>query len=358
MSYPTRRGSLSVVLVGIASLACATLSAQESAPAAEFVTQFERVTYRQLFRGLGQDTTVIDKLALGDFAGAVAELSATAEGRQPVNIALIRLQHACARIVQSSATTNPAQLDKLRSTLQEARAARIIAVIDAQNEYLQKAQAGCRNARFELRLIESRLRQAAESGDAASATELARFTNDAARREAMLLAAADKNYAPAQHALAQSRVVGVQRGLSTENVASIRLLLKQAGQSLPLAKLDFANCVASGCDGHPADIPTAAVFGIDAARDGESAAYVAMMRMPWRTRLKPEELIAWQYFGDRLNEAGCMGEAYVGAAVNFAQTLTQLETGVRPDVLSAGKQLAERYWTDYAARAKREQLCS
>ncbi len=341
----------------MAALASTSVHAQEQPAAPEFVSHLERVAHRQLLRGLRVESQVIEALGNGDFAVAVDRLSAGAAQSQPFNIALIRLQRDCARLVQSPTTLDPARLDKLRTDLMEPRASRVIAIIDAQNEYTKKAQASCRNARFDLRQIDTRLRQAADMGDAVSATELARYTNDPARREALLVAAAASNYAPAQHALAQSRVVGVQRGLSTENVASIRILLKQAGQTLPMAKLDFANCVAVGCDGHPADAPTAAVFGVDAARDGESAAYPAIMRMPWRARLKPEEIIAWQYFGDRLNEAGCMGEGYVGAAINFAQTLAQLEKGVKPDVLSAGRQLADRYWTDYAGRAKKEQLC-
>lgn len=345
-------------LLVVAALAGLPAKAQEGVPPAEFVTHVEDVAHRQLFRGLGIDPKVVASLAQADFASAVESLSSgAAQGSQPFNIALIRLQHECARLVQSPTTVNPAQLDKLRADLPEARATRIIAVLDAQNEYTRKAQASCRNARFDLRRIEATLKQSAEQGDVVSLTELARYTGDAARREAMLVAAAAKNYAPAQHALAQSRVVAVQRGLSTENVASIRTLLKQAGQTLPLAKLDFANCVAVGCDGHPADAPTAAVFGIDAARDGEAAAFPAMMRMPWRQRLKPEELIAWQYFGDRLNESGCGGEGYIGAAINFTQMLGQLEKTVRPDVVAAGRQLAERYWTDFGERAKKEQLC-
>ncbi len=357
MSTPGLRPGAAALLV-VAALASTITRAQDALPAPDFVAHAEEVAHRQLFRGLGVDARVITALAQGDFAGAVGSLSVgAAQGSPPFNIALIRLQHECARIVQSPTVVSPAQLDKLRTDLREARATRIIAVLDAQNEYTRKAQASCRNSRFDLRRIEATLKQSAEQGDAVSATELARYTGDAARREAMLVAAAAKNYAPAQHALAQSRVMGVQRGLSTENVASIRILLKQAGQTLPLAKLDFANCVAVGCDGHPADAPTAAVFGIDAARDGEAAVFPAMMRMPWRQRLKPEELIAWQYFGDRLNEWGCAGEGYIGAAVNFTQMLGQLEKNVRPDVVAAGKQLADRYWTDFGERAKKEQLC-
>lgn len=332
--------------------------AQDSLPPAEFATQLERVTYRQLLRGLETDPTIIEALARGDFASAVEALSAAARaGTAPPNIALIRLQHACARIVQMQQTLDPERFDKLRAELPEERAARIIAVAEVQASHVAHAQAGCRAARFDLRAIEARLRQAADQGDPVSATELARFTNDPSRREALLVAASDKNYAPAQHALAQNRVVGVQRGLSTENVASIRILLKQAGQMLPIAKLDFANCVAVGCDGHPADAPTAAIFGIDAARDGEAGAFPAIMRMPWRARLKPEEIVAWQYFGNRLNEAGCSGNGYIGMAATFGRTFMQLEKGLKPDVLSAGQQLADRYWTDFGERAKREQMC-
>jgi hypothetical protein len=355
-----RIGFVSRMLVVAASVTtlASGLRAQEDLPAEAFVTRLGEVTYRQLFRALAIDAGVITALGRADFAGAVDTLSTTAtQGSQPANIALIRLQHACAQLAQASTTVAPAQLDKLRADLPEARAARIIAVLDAQNDYTRRAQASCRAARFDLRRIEATLRQAAEQGDVVSATELARFTGDPARREAMLVAAAAKNYAPAQHALAQSRVVGVQRGLSTENVASIRVLLKQAGQTLPLAKLDFANCVAVGCDGHPADAPTAAVFGIDAARDGEAAAFPAMMRMPWRQRLKPEEQIAWQYFGSRLNGAGCMGQGYIGAAVTFTQMLGQLEKAVKPDVIASAKQLGDRYWMDFGERAKKEQLC-
>lgn len=341
----------------LAALFAVAAPAQEASDAAAFVAQMQRVTYRQLLRGLEMPPDTIESLARGEMAQAIESLGTqAAAGNTAANVALIRLQRRCAVLAQA-VRPDAASLEKLRAGLPEARAARVMAVVDAQTEYNQTGQASCRAARFDLRGIESRLRTASDQGDLVSATELARFTNDPARREALLVAAAAQNHAPAQLQLAQSRVVGVQRGLSTENVASIRILLKQAGQILPQAKLDFANCVAVGCDGHPADAPTAAIFGVDAARDGEAAAYPAMMRMPWRGRLRPEEIVAWQYFGDRLNEAGCMGDGYVGGTVQFSQTLAQLEKGLKPDMLSAGQQLAEKYWNDFGDRAKREQLC-
>ncbi len=347
-----------IVTALVAAFTTAPAPAQVVDEAAAFVTQMERVTYRQLLRGLDVPADTIESLAQGELAPAIEALGTlAAAGSTAANVALIRLQRRCAVLAQA-VRPDAANLEKLRAGLPEARAGRVMAVVDAQTEYNQKGQASCRAARFDLRGIEGRLRTASDQGDLVSTTELARFTNDPARREALLVAAAAKNYAPAQLQLAQTRVVGVQRGLSTENVASIRILLKQAGQILPGAKLDFANCVAVGCDGHPADAPTAAIFGVDAARDGEAAAYPAMMRMPWRGRLKPEEIVAWQYFGDRLNEAGCMGDGYVGGAVQFAQTLAQLEKGLKPDMLLAGQQLADKYWNDFSERAKREQLCN
>ena len=108
--------------------------------------------------------------------------------------------------------------------------------------------------------------------------------------------------------MATNLLIAVQRGQTTENVSKIRELLKIAGRAIPRAKLDLANCMAVGCDGHPADALTARAFGIDAARDGEPTAFLSMVRMPWGARMPRAQLLAWQYFGDRLNEGGCMGD--------------------------------------------------
>ena len=42
-----------------------------------------------------------------------------------------------------------------------------------------------------------------------------------------------------------------------------------------------------------------------------------MVRMPWGGRFTRPQMLAWQYFGDRLNEAGCMGDAYVPTTLAF-----------------------------------------
>jgi hypothetical protein len=52
-----------------------------------------------------------------------------------------------------------------------------------------------------------------------------------------------------------------------------------------------------------------------------------------------------------------MGEAYLGAAVTFAQAFAQLDKGMRPEFVTAGRPLADKYWADYSERAKKEQLC-
>jgi hypothetical protein len=135
------------------------------------------------------------------------------------------------------------------------------------------------------------------------------------------------------------------------------MLFKQAGRTMSRAKVDLANCMALGCDGHPADAPAAAAFGTDAARDGEPSAFLSMVRMPWGGRIPRVQLLAWQYYGDRLNESGCAGDAYVLTTVAFAQTLAMLEKGQDPKVLEEARTQAENLWRDNGARAMREQGC-
>jgi hypothetical protein len=248
-------------------------------------------------------------------------------------------------------------LAKLTADLASQRAARVAGVLTAEAEFMSKARDACSKAVFDYGAIESRLRDAAAAGHPASASELAQFTRDAAKRNALLQAAADKDHAPAVYALATQRLSAVQRGETTENVASIRALLKQAGRTLPKAKLDLANCMALGCDGHPADTASAQAFGLDAARDGEPMAYLSMVRMPWGGRFSRTQLLAWQYFGERLNESGCMGDAYVMNAMTFAQTIKQLEKNQNEKVLEAARSQADVLWRDNGERAMKEQGC-
>jgi hypothetical protein len=298
-------------------------------------------------------------LARGDADAAVSALSAQANsGKAAENIALVRVQHWCNRIFNSQPMDTQSQINQLAANLSTERIGRAAGVLLAEEKYRDRARTSCGKAQFDFGPIESRLRAAADAGDPASATELAQFVRDPQRREALLQSAADKNYAPAVYTLATSRLVAVQRGETTDNVASIRLLLKQAGRTLPKAKLDLANCMALGCDGHPADAATATAFGIDAARDGEPSAFPSMVRMPWARRLTRVQMLSWQYFGDRLNEAGCGGEAYVGAAVSFDQAIKALEKSQDAKLLEQAKAQADELWRSNAERAKREQGCA
>ena len=69
------------------------------------------------------------------------------------------------------------------------------------------------------------------------------------------------------------------------------------------------------------------------------------------------QLLAWQYFGDRLNEAGCMGDAYIGTSLGFAQTIPALEKGRPPQVLDAARAQGDVLWKDHGERAKKENGC-
>jgi hypothetical protein len=343
-----------------------TTEARASTPTVQVAPTDESAFYQVLqasahhrtLTGLKIPSDVILALSRADAAAAVSLLNQQAvSGGTDENIALVRVQHWCNRISQSRAPDAKAQISKLPPTLDPQRAARAAGVIIADEKYRQAARESCARAQFDYRGIEARLSAAADAGDPASATELAQFTRDPARRDAMLQLAADKGFAPAQHALATARLIAVQRGETTENVGSIRLLFKLAGRSLNKAKVDLANCMALGCDGHPADAAGAAAFGMDAARDGEPSAFLSMARMPWGMRMNRAELLAWQYFGDRLSEAGCVGESYVMATITFDQTIKALSQRQDGKFLEQSRAQAEELWRDNGERAKREQGC-
>ena len=324
-----------------------------------FYQVLQQVAHRRNFTGLTIPGDVIDALARGDADVAVNTLSSRANnGKLPENIALVRVQHWCNRTINARPVDTQAQIKSLPANLSSERASRAAGVLLAEEKYRERARAGCNKAQFDFNAIESRLRAAADSGDPASATELAQFVRDPKHREALLQSAVDKNFAPAVYTLATSRLMAVQRGETTENVASIRLLLKQAGRTLPKAKLDLANCMALGCDGHPADAATAQAFGLDAARDGEPSAFQSIVRMPWARRMTRTQMLSWQYFGDRLNEAGCGGDAYVGASVAFDQSINALEKSQEAKLIEQARTEADTLWQQNAERAKREQGCS
>jgi hypothetical protein len=323
-----------------------------------FYQTLRRSAQRRTLSGLRISDDVILSLVRGEADIAVASLAATAvKGGNDENIALVRLQHWCNRVLNAPAADPQARIDKLDAGLPEDRRARAAGVLREEARYREAAATGCRKAQFDYQSIERRLRAAADAGDPASATELSQFLRDPARKQAMLKAAAAKNFAPALHALATQRLIAVQRNENTEDVASIRTMFKQAGRNLTKAKLELANCMAVGCDGYPPDGPAAAAFGLDAARDGEPLAFLSMVRMGWGVRLTRTQLLAWQYFGDRLNEAGCGGDAYVSSLTTLHQTIKALEQGQNEKFVADARQQAEDFWRDYGARAQKEQSC-
>lgn len=324
-----------------------------------FYERLQYVTHRRNLLWLTIKEEMLQSLAKGAVDTAVAALSSqSAAGDHNATIALVRMQHWCNRIVTSKPVDTAAQMGNLARTLSSPKLARAAGVLAAEKSFQQRASQSCRAARFDFGAIESRLRESAAGGDPASATELAQFVRDPKQRMHLLQQAADKNFPPALQALATARLIAVQRGETTENVASIRLLFKQAGLTLPKAKVDLANCMALGCDGHPADAATAAAFGADAAREGEPSAFLSMARMPWGRRIPRAQLLAWQYYGDKLNEAGCNGDTYVMASMTFAQTEAALEKGQDAKLIEQAKAQAENLWKDNGALAMREQGCS
>lgn len=323
-----------------------------------FYEKVQRVTAFRSLRGLKLPDGVIADLGRGNAEGAVAALSSAAsQGSNDANIALVHVQHWCTAIGQQRPGDPKVQIAKLVKDQPPERAARVAGVIYAELDYMKRAAASCRNTRWDYNGIEARLRAAAAAGDPASATELAQFLRDPAKREEMLQSAVKQNYPPAVYKVATNLLIAVQRGQTTQNVSKIRELLKIAGRAIPRAKLDLANCMAVGCDGHPADALTARAFGIDAARDGEPTAFVSMVRMPWGARMPRPQLLAWQLFGDKLNQDGCMGDAFVPTTLALGQTISMLTSVMDAEDLEQTKTQFDALWKEHGVRAMKENGC-
>ena len=125
------------------------------------------------------------------------QFSALAEqGSRKANIALVRIQHCCGSVAGGRRPDVNAQISKLSPDLPPDKAARVAGVIQAEADYMNRARAACRKATFDYRRYRSAAARAAEAGDPASATELAQFMRDPAKKKALLKAAADKNIRP------------------------------------------------------------------------------------------------------------------------------------------------------------------
>jgi hypothetical protein len=82
-----------------------------------------------------------------------------------------------------------------------------------------------------------------------------------------------------------------------------------------------------------------------------------MVRMPWGARFTRQELLAWQYFGDRLNEAGCMGDQFVPTTLAFGQTIALLQRGMDEKGLDESRAKYEELWNEHGVRAMKENGC-
>jgi hypothetical protein len=322
-------------------------------------SQLIRVAHRQRFRELRIEPAISDLLSRNEVAAAVSQLGVKADQNDAAaNIALIRVQHWCSRLAPRERHRDAQMLEQMRAQLSADEQARLQSLLNLQLDYEAAASKACQQAPFDYRMIEARLREAADAGEPMSVTELSRLETKPQRVEELLQQAANKNYAPAQYALAVHRLTSVQRGISTENVASIRVLLKQSGRIWSQAKLDLANCMALGCEGHPADVAGAVVFGLDAARDGERGSYSSIARMPWAARLPFEQRLAWQYFAQQLNNAGCFGEHYLPMYRSLQENVAAYEKALSSELKEQAKKIAGQYWKEYGPRAQREQQCA
>jgi hypothetical protein len=68
-------------------------------------------------------------------------------------------------------------------------------------------------------------------------------------------------------------------------------------------------------------------------------------------------LLAWQLFGDKLNESGCMGDQFVPTALALTQTISMITRVLDNEELEETKKQFDALWAEHGVRAMKENGC-
>ncbi|NJO13050.1 MAG: hypothetical protein HC872_05820 [Gammaproteobacteria bacterium] len=127
-------------------------TAAEVAPTADekaFYDTLRRSTQRRTLSNLRVPDAVVLSLARAADVAVAMLSNAAAQGGTQENIALVRIQHWCNRVMSSPAADTQAQIDKLDQNLPPERRARAAGVLREEARFKEVAAAGCRKARFD-----------------------------------------------------------------------------------------------------------------------------------------------------------------------------------------------------------------
>ena len=332
------------------------VATQRSDAEKRFVAQLLAAEVRSDLAGVALDAVTVEQVAAGHIAEAARDLERrAADGDAAANVVLSLLQE-CSGVI--SETLQELQTSEWRNAARDLpgeRRARIDLALDARRAGAEAAAKSCTQADFDRAAIAERLQSAAAAGHEPSLRRLAEETTDVRARVRLWTSAAILGHVPAQLDLAQHyrrEFLGAQR-----NGAQMKFWLDVAAKNSSAGKLMLAECQLNGCNGQQPDPQAGARLLREAAAAGDLEAIEKLSGERDNADATLEERVAWSDFRDRLNEAGCYGASEY-PRVSIASWRTREENRAMSPYLQEQEQsLADQYWREHGAAARRALGC-
>jgi hypothetical protein len=234
----------------------------------------------------------------------------------------------------------------------------ILAAIDLTAEEVAAVTAYCRGTGgSDARELEAQVRLAADDGHAPSLRALAMNAPDDQTRERRLLSAAILGDVDAQLEVARlnARLAGADSAFRDR--AKIRFWLEQANNRLPAATYELGRCLATGCDGRPAEPERARLLIETAARQGYSDAIDTLTAPGAADPGDVVERYAWLAFRARLARMGCYTE-FADLALDEEHSGAALKRSLPAVVADQALAHADQIFKQYGAEAQAALACN
>jgi hypothetical protein len=334
----------------------------------QFLAQLRRSAARRMLRNTPYTTEVANLVAEAKIADAAALLDAqSAGGDRDATVVLLQLQKLCespdpGRMGNEAAGSGAGsvEIELLRAApVPTDLRKRIDASTEVASQQRASLERSCKDARFDGRAIEQRLRSGAEAGHEASLWALGKYLDDPQQGRQHWLSAAMLGHAGAQADLAESLLQESLQG-DRRNRGWMNFWLEAAAKQSPEMKAKLGECVLNGCNAQPPDAAAAVPLLREAALLGEPRAFDALASISPGdpAALSGEELYGLQAFLQRLNDTGCYGPAdYPLTALKGLRALREISSRLSPHALQEADKLAAANWQTRGTGARRAQGC-
>ncbi len=317
--------------------------------------RYRRAGFAWIFRQLGAEESLLDRMVDGELAVVIQELEARAEADDPKAINLLGefaaqqciLGRKEARLTEFEAS----QVAEARR-LPPADGQWVDAALHAAITFDKQVAAVCEQS-VDVDHVLAMVETQAKQGDGASLWLLSRTVRQLVtphaqwlQRQQWLRDAAAAGFPQAQFELAWA-IVGGQEGAAGSGASTVTAgeLLRESAGVLSQSKATLAICEYRGCSGVTPDLPSAVTHAREAAQRGRVEAMVDIGAHLAASQVDPDEVSAWKLIGASLAQQGCAGNGFSVRDMKAAA-----ETLGSSSVSARARTRAEQYWQRYGAQ--------